>query len=214
MHAVGTGGASDEEQLEPQQGAAGADDAQREQQDEPGGADEAGTGGSPKAGGSGGALPALSNKKLKKLKEKYDKRGIIYISRIPPHMVSVCRRGLLLDSRVGACACCSIPAAPLLATAPQKPQKLRQMLEQYGEVGRVYLAPEDPAARRKRKQAGGNSGKNFTEGWVEFEDKAQAKEVSPAPGQQHLVPFARCCADGGVGRRWGALIGGQSSLQA
>lgn len=29
----------------------------------------------------------------------------------------------------------------------------------------------DPGVRRKRKQLGGNSGKNFTEGWVEFEDK-------------------------------------------
>eukprot|EP00887_Chlorella_sp_A99_P007339 scaffold2.g7339.t1 len=58
-----------------------------------------------------------------------------------------------------------------------KPQKLRQMLEQYAELGRLYLAPEDPALRRKRKQAGGNTGKNFTEGWVEFEDKARAKEV-------------------------------------
>ncbi|KAI7836026.1 hypothetical protein COHA_010110 [Chlorella ohadii] len=58
-----------------------------------------------------------------------------------------------------------------------KPQKLRQLLEQYAEIGRVYLAPEDPALRKKRKQKGGNSGKNFTEGWVEFEDKAKAKEV-------------------------------------
>lgn len=35
----------------------------------------------------------------------------------------------------------------------------------------------DPALRKKRKQKGGNSGKNFTEGWVEFEDKSKAKEV-------------------------------------
>lgn len=35
----------------------------------------------------------------------------------------------------------------------------------------------DPALRKKRKQKGGNSGKNFTEGWVEFEDKDKAKEV-------------------------------------
>ena len=27
-------------------------------------------------------------------------------------------------------------------TLPQKPQKLRHMLSQYGEIGRVYLAPE------------------------------------------------------------------------
>jgi hypothetical protein len=38
-------------------------------------------------------------------------------------------------------------------------------------------AAADPALRKKRKQKGGNSGKNFTEGWVEFEDKAKAKEV-------------------------------------
>ena len=40
-------------------------------------------------------------------------------------------------------------------------------------------AAADPALRKKRKQKGGNSGKNFTEGWVEFEDKAKAKEVRP-----------------------------------
>lgn len=140
----------------------------------------------------------LSKKKLKRLKEKHERRGIIYVSRIPPHM---------------------------------KPQKLRQLLSQYGEVGRIYCTPEDPLARKKRKQKGGNTGKNqwdaqccngcfrlcrlaqtywfrsytlpsslsysktkafahcltnmstcpgknFTEGWVEFEDKHIAKQVA------------------------------------
>jgi len=32
--------------------------------------------------------------------------------------------------------------------------------------------------RRQRKQKGGNTGKNFTEGWVEFDDKAVAKQVA------------------------------------
>lgn len=36
----------------------------------------------------------------------------------------------------------------------------------------------DPLLRRKRKARGGNSGKNFTEGWVEFADKARAKAVA------------------------------------
>lgn len=36
----------------------------------------------------------------------------------------------------------------------------------------------DALARKNRKQHGGNSGKNFTEGWVEFEDKADAKRVA------------------------------------
>ncbi|PSC70758.1 Pre-rRNA-processing esf2 [Micractinium conductrix] len=89
-------------------------------------------------------LPGLSDKKLQRLREKDARRGVVYISRIPPHL---------------------------------KPQKLRQMLEQYAEIGRVYLAPEDPLLRKKRTKQGGNSGKNFTEGWMEFEDKAKAKEV-------------------------------------
>ena len=62
------------------------------------------------------------------------------------------------------------------------------MLGQHGELGRVYLVPEDPLARKRRKQAGRNSGKNFTEGWVEFEDKRVAKQV--LPGMQ-VPPEAR-----------------------
>lgn len=183
-------------------------------------------------------LPNLSTRKLEKLRQKDAKRGIVYISRIPPHLVraergSEDRRRMLLSRH---------PGHPFCSVCPlQKPQKLRQMLEQYAEIGRVYLAPEgappplaeallgtlqparvlasrtqsrgrhtcsrllkhsvravggatkhkhhcwpsftrlsasaDPALRKKRKQHGGNSGKNFTEGWVEFEDKAKAKEV-------------------------------------
>eukprot|EP00898_Chlorokybus_atmophyticus_P007658 jgi/Chlat1/7894/Chrsp66S07203 len=86
-------------------------------------------------------------------------RGVIYLSRIPPFM---------------------------------KPLKLRHILSQYGEVLRIYLAPEglhvtqDPRLRKKRKQAGGNSGKNFTEGWVEFADKGVAKRVASALNGQNI----------------------------
>ncbi|KXZ52258.1 hypothetical protein GPECTOR_10g889 [Gonium pectorale] len=95
----------------------------------------------------------LSKEKLERIKEASDRRGIVYISRIPPHM---------------------------------KPHKLRQLLEPFGELGRVYCAPEDPALRRMRKQKGGNSGKNFTEGWVEFEDKRRAKRAALALNGQPM----------------------------
>jgi ESF2/ABP1 family protein len=87
----------------------------------------------------------LSRAKLERVKAKAERRGIVYVSRIPPHM---------------------------------KPAKLRQLLAAYGEVGRVYCTPEDAAVRRKRKAHGGNTGKNFVEGWVEFEDKRVAKAVA------------------------------------
>ncbi|KAF9402885.1 RNA-binding ATPase activator esf2 [Podila epigama] len=59
-----------------------------------------------------------------------------------------------------------------------KPVKLRQLLSPYGEVGKIYLAPEDPKIAARRKKYGGNKKQNFTEGWVEFKDKTIAKQVA------------------------------------
>jgi hypothetical protein len=39
-----------------------------------------------------------------------------------------------------------------------KPAKLRQLLSQYGELGRIYCTPEDKGAQKQRKKKGGNSG--------------------------------------------------------
>lgn len=58
-----------------------------------------------------------------------------------------------------------------------KPAKLRNLLETYGKINRLFLAPQDPAAHRKRVKAGGNKKKLFTEGWIEFVRKKDAKRV-------------------------------------
>ncbi|KAH0422096.1 hypothetical protein CcaCcLH18_13005 [Colletotrichum camelliae] len=58
-----------------------------------------------------------------------------------------------------------------------KPQKLRSLLEPYGKINRIFLAPEDPAAHARRVKAGGNKKKSYTEGWVEFVRKRDAKAV-------------------------------------
>ncbi|KAG2435522.1 hypothetical protein HYH02_011816 [Chlamydomonas schloesseri] len=112
-----------------------------------------GDGGDGERGSGKKTKKVLSKRKLQAVNEASDRRGIVYISRIPPHM---------------------------------KPHKLRQLLEPHGTLGRVYCAPEDPAARRLRKQKGGNSGKNFTEGWVEFEDKRRAKRAALALNGQPM----------------------------
>jgi hypothetical protein len=39
-----------------------------------------------------------------------------------------------------------------------KPAKLRQLLSQYGELGRIYCTPEDKGAQKQRKKKGGSSG--------------------------------------------------------
>ncbi|KAJ0302476.1 hypothetical protein COL5a_001418 [Colletotrichum fioriniae] len=58
-----------------------------------------------------------------------------------------------------------------------KPQKLRSLLEPYGKINRIFLAPEDPTAHARRVKAGGNKKKSYTEGWVEFMRKRDAKAV-------------------------------------
>lgn len=58
-----------------------------------------------------------------------------------------------------------------------KPAKLRSLLEPYGKINRIFLAPQDPAAHTRRVRAGGNKKKMYTEGWVEFVRKKEAKRV-------------------------------------
>ncbi|OAQ69112.1 Pre-rRNA-processing protein ESF2 [Pochonia chlamydosporia 170] len=56
-----------------------------------------------------------------------------------------------------------------------KPSALRSLLSPYGKLNRIFLAPEDPTVRARRKRAGGNKRVLFTEGWVEFVKKKEAK---------------------------------------
>ncbi len=61
-----------------------------------------------------------------------------------------------------------------------KPAKVRHLLSAFGAIGRLYLAPEDPAAFKRRAASGGSRRLNFTEGWVEFLDKRVARAAAAA----------------------------------
>ncbi|KAF2164863.1 hypothetical protein M409DRAFT_24768 [Zasmidium cellare ATCC 36951] len=58
-----------------------------------------------------------------------------------------------------------------------KPQTLKHFLEPHARkgLGRIFLTPEDHAAHAKRVKSGGNKKKSFTDGWVEFKSKNEAK---------------------------------------
>ncbi|KAK4494112.1 hypothetical protein PRZ48_014410 [Zasmidium cellare] len=58
-----------------------------------------------------------------------------------------------------------------------KPQTLKHFLEPHARkgLGRIFLTPEDHAAHTKRVKSGGNKKKSFTDGWVEFKSKKEAK---------------------------------------
>lgn len=64
-----------------------------------------------------------------------------------------------------------------LSTIPpyMKPVKLRSVLSKFGKLDRIFLKPEDASSYQKRVKYGGNKKKRFTEGWVEFVKKADAK---------------------------------------
>lgn len=60
-----------------------------------------------------------------------------------------------------------------------KPPTLRTLLQPYTKHGisRIFLTPEAQAARLARLKSGGNKKKLFTDGWVEFVSKRDAKRV-------------------------------------
>ncbi|XP_017094823.3 uncharacterized protein [Drosophila bipectinata] len=56
--------------------------------------------------------------------------------------------------------------------------RLKEILSEFGTIGRVYLQPEKVSsekAKKKRKRYN----IHFTEGWVEFESKRVAKQIVP-----------------------------------
>lgn len=58
-----------------------------------------------------------------------------------------------------------------------KPQKIRSLLEPYGTLNRIFLSPENSTSRSRRIRNGGNKKKSYSDGWVEFVRKSDAKEA-------------------------------------
>jgi ESF2/ABP1 family protein len=67
------------------------------------------------------------------------------------------------------------------------PTKIRQLLTPFGSsILRIFLAPESTAEHTRRVKAGGSKRRQFTEGWVEFEDKKVAKKVAGLLNAQRI----------------------------
>ena len=56
-----------------------------------------------------------------------------------------------------------------------KPSTLRNLLEPYGTVLRIFLTPEEHRTYLRRKRAGGNAKRAFVDGWIEFASKRRAR---------------------------------------
>ncbi|KAH8817559.1 hypothetical protein DL96DRAFT_1622715 [Flagelloscypha sp. PMI_526] len=59
-----------------------------------------------------------------------------------------------------------------------RPTKVRHLMSQYGEIGRVYLQQEDAKRAYLRRKYTATKKAHFTEGWVEFKDKKVARRVA------------------------------------
>ncbi|KAG9045846.1 RNA-binding ATPase activator esf2 [Tulasnella sp. UAMH 9824] len=59
-----------------------------------------------------------------------------------------------------------------------RPQKLRHIMSGYGEVGRIYMAFEDPKSAHERRKHTNSKVTRANEGWVEFTDKRVARSVA------------------------------------
>jgi ESF2/ABP1 family protein len=61
-----------------------------------------------------------------------------------------------------------------------KPHTLKHFLEEHAPkgLGRIFLTPEDHTRYLARKKSGGNKKKSFTDGWVEFVSKNDAKAAA------------------------------------
>ncbi|KAL9098235.1 MAG: hypothetical protein Q9187_009697, partial [Circinaria calcarea] len=56
-----------------------------------------------------------------------------------------------------------------------RPSTVRHLLSPYGTITRLFLTPEAPSTHSARLRAGGNKKRSFTDGWVEFASKRDAK---------------------------------------
>lgn len=58
------------------------------------------------------------------------------------------------------------------------PGVVKSILQKHAPIKRIFLEPEDASVRRRRISAGGGSGERFIEGWVEFYNKKDAKNLA------------------------------------
>ncbi|CAK8691343.1 activator of basal transcription 1-like [Clavelina lepadiformis] len=73
----------------------------------------------------------------------------------------------------------TVPGVIYISFLPPRmtPLHLRQIFEKYGEVGRIFLQPDERKVTKKKGRPKYNKG-SFTEGWIEMGDKKVAKKIA------------------------------------
>ncbi|GJN89488.1 hypothetical protein Rhopal_002474-T1 [Rhodotorula paludigena] len=103
-----------------------------------------------------------------------DERALLARTTLPAHLLP--RNALAKNAKT--------PGLVYLSRIPpgMGPGKVKHLLGQFGDVGRIYLARADAgkeiSAHKKHKQRERHQSHNFKEGWVEFLDKRVARSVA------------------------------------
>jgi ESF2/ABP1 family protein len=95
------------------------------------------------------------------------KRGVVFISRVPPRMTPAKLKRLLSNH------------FPTRKSSKED------------DVTRIYLVEEDYSVRKRRRKMGGNGSKRYIEGWIEFRDKKMAKYIAAALNNTPISNFKR-----------------------
>jgi len=119
-----------------------------------------------------GSKPPSQSKRSKTKPPSKDRAALSNL-KPKPDLTTLARRAASAQSKslkTGVCYLSRIP--PFL-----KPSALRSLLTPYAPHGlnRLFLTPEDPVLHKQRVKSGGNKKKHFTDGWVEFHSKRDAK---------------------------------------
>ncbi|EWC48624.1 hypothetical protein DRE_01846 [Drechslerella stenobrocha 248] len=128
------------------------------------------------------SLPAIASIPLKKTSKKpslADQTDITDPSRLKPQTPAQLLASKSALKKTGVLYLSRIP--PYMT-----PSQIRHLFTPFGTVNRIFLAPEPPAAYQKRIKSGGNKKRQFTEGWVEFARKKDARWCAQSLNAQQV----------------------------
>ncbi|XP_061694284.1 activator of basal transcription 1 isoform X2 [Syngnathoides biaculeatus] len=125
------------------------------------------------------------NVKITTQKEEQEEDGKLSIQK-EDKRIKLTLKGVATNSSSSDKKC--VPGILYLGHIPPRfrPKHVRNLLSVYGEIGRIFLQPEDGQIKAKKKRSGSRRS-DFTEGWVEFRDKRVAKRVAVS---LHNTPMA------------------------
>ncbi|KAK6512080.1 RNA-binding ATPase activator esf2 [Arthrobotrys musiformis] len=128
------------------------------------------------------SLPALGSIPLKKSttpSTKLESLNITdptHLKRLTPAQLAISKTTL---KKTGVLYLSRIP--PYMS-----PPQIRHLLTPFGTINRIFLSPEPPHIYQKRLKNGGNKKRQFTEGWVEFVKKKDAKWCAESLNAQQV----------------------------